>query len=113
MTKVHYSDCAVHNAPAYAPGPCDCGGLELTEDAGHSLVARLVPGTGSSGFLVSDGDAPGFVQPHELPADRLVVNATAPDLPDAHNGISRCACPHCMNFDDPSEAVIGQFEASP
>lgn len=22
----HWSDCAIHNAPAYAPGPCDCGG---------------------------------------------------------------------------------------
>jgi hypothetical protein len=21
----HRSDCAVHNAPAYEPGPCDCG----------------------------------------------------------------------------------------
>ena len=21
---VHFSDCAVHNAPAFAPGPCDC-----------------------------------------------------------------------------------------
>ncbi|MYI74467.1 MAG: hypothetical protein F4057_03860 [Acidobacteria bacterium] len=23
----HWSDCAVHNAPAYPPGPCDCGGF--------------------------------------------------------------------------------------
>lgn len=23
--KPHRSDCAVHNAPAYEPGPCDCG----------------------------------------------------------------------------------------
>ena len=22
----HWSDCAVHNAPAYTPGECDCGG---------------------------------------------------------------------------------------
>ena len=21
----HFSDCAVHNAPAMKPGPCDCG----------------------------------------------------------------------------------------
>ncbi len=27
MTK-HASDCAVHNAPALEPGPCDCGGME-------------------------------------------------------------------------------------
>ena len=24
----HWSSCAVHNAPAYPPGPCDCGALE-------------------------------------------------------------------------------------
>jgi len=23
--KLHWSDCAVHNAPAYPAGPCDCG----------------------------------------------------------------------------------------
>jgi len=23
--NMHWSDCAVHNAPAYEPGPCDCG----------------------------------------------------------------------------------------
>lgn len=25
--SLHWSDCAVHNAPALPPGPCDCGGL--------------------------------------------------------------------------------------
>ncbi len=24
----HWSDCAVHNAPAYQPGPCDCGAFK-------------------------------------------------------------------------------------
>lgn len=23
--KSHASDCALHNSPAYPPGPCDCG----------------------------------------------------------------------------------------
>jgi hypothetical protein len=23
--KLHWSDCAVHNGPAYSLGPCDCG----------------------------------------------------------------------------------------
>lgn len=27
----HYSDCAVHNGPAYPAGPCDCGGGETSE----------------------------------------------------------------------------------
>lgn len=25
----HWSDCAVHNMPAYPNGPCDCGAVEL------------------------------------------------------------------------------------
>jgi hypothetical protein len=25
VDKLHWSDCAVHNGPAYPAGPCDCG----------------------------------------------------------------------------------------
>lgn len=45
--KIHYSDCAVHNAPAYPPGPCDCGMLEIADpveveaDAGD-LIAECI-----------------------------------------------------------------------
>ena len=31
--KEHWSDCAIHNGPALEPGPCDCDGLELADDA--------------------------------------------------------------------------------
>ncbi|MEG9528384.1 MAG: hypothetical protein MIL41_21885 [Hyphomicrobiales bacterium] len=27
MVVGHWSDCAVHNEPAYPAGPCDCGGF--------------------------------------------------------------------------------------
>jgi hypothetical protein len=27
----HWSDCAVHNEPAYPNGPCDCGGYKPVE----------------------------------------------------------------------------------
>ena len=27
---IHASDCALHNAPAYEPGPCDCGARRKT-----------------------------------------------------------------------------------
>ncbi len=30
----HWSGCAVHNAPAYLPGPCDCGGYDPEKDNG-------------------------------------------------------------------------------
>jgi len=26
--KLHWSDCAVHNGPAYPAGPCDCGAAQ-------------------------------------------------------------------------------------
>jgi len=31
--SVHLSSCAVHNAPAYPPGPCDCGGNASAAEA--------------------------------------------------------------------------------
>ena len=30
----HWSDCAVHNALAYEPGECDCGGYSGEDDRG-------------------------------------------------------------------------------
>ena len=33
MTKGNWSDCAVNNGPALLVGKCDCGGLELANDA--------------------------------------------------------------------------------
>lgn len=39
----HWSDCAVHNAPALKPEPCDCGGYsDLTDDHRHLLVTPPV-----------------------------------------------------------------------
>jgi hypothetical protein len=45
---IHASDCAIHNAPAYEPGPCDCGaikaGLPVHEQEGtikHPKPVRL------------------------------------------------------------------------
>ena len=35
---VHASDCAAHNAPAYPPGPCDCGAAPVPPTGGHPLV---------------------------------------------------------------------------
>jgi hypothetical protein len=28
---IHASDCALHNAPASEPGPCDCGATDVLE----------------------------------------------------------------------------------
>ena len=37
----HASDCAVHNAPAYPPAPCDCGAFERLKAINTELVGAL------------------------------------------------------------------------
>lgn len=53
----HASDCSLHNAPAYPPGPCDCGTPASHEDArrsfggsrycGPRLLSRMQPAAGA------------------------------------------------------------------
>ena len=83
----HLSDCAVFNEPAYPAGPCDCGGLELADDASHLAVPALVSGTRSVRLLGGEVGAVGLIEAHHLPADGLVVDATASDLPASHDGV--------------------------
>ncbi len=37
---MHYSDCAVHNEPAYPAGECNCGGIPLS---GGEMISRPEP----------------------------------------------------------------------
>lgn len=41
--RLHDSDCAMHNAPAYPAGPCDCGALGPNVRAKAEPVAPLKP----------------------------------------------------------------------
>ena len=50
-----------------------------------------------------------LVQPQEFPADALIVDTPAPNLPNAHNGIPHCACPYCMDFNYTGETVIPEI----
>lgn len=36
----HKSDCALHNAPAYEPKPCDCGGEQAMLNTVEMLIKR-------------------------------------------------------------------------
>jgi len=45
--KLHWSDCAVHNGPAYPAGPCDCGVAQepvawtlLLTDEHHGIIGK-------------------------------------------------------------------------
>lgn len=42
MTQ-HWSDCALHNEPAMPAGPCDCGGVRVS----NVVKLKLVNGVGS------------------------------------------------------------------
>jgi hypothetical protein len=81
----HWSDCAVHNEPFMPAGPCDCGGLYLTDDLLHGGVPSLVPVSGRPGWLVTHMGRDAFVNAHDLPSDGLVAGAAAACLPDAHD----------------------------
>lgn len=83
--KGHWSDCAVNNTPALPTGPFDCGGLELALDSGHDFIPALVPLSGREGLLLGEGRPRGFIQPQQLPADRLMADAAPGNLPDAHD----------------------------
>ena len=39
----HWSDCAVHNGPAYPPGPCNCSGIAGSFRRLWGRVQRWIP----------------------------------------------------------------------
>jgi hypothetical protein len=41
--RLHWSFCAVNNAPALPPGPCDCGGYSPTEDPACVELEEVAP----------------------------------------------------------------------
>lgn len=104
--REHWSDCAVHNAPALPVGECDCGGLDLADNASHGLVPTLVPAPWSGGLLVQDGEANGLVETQELPSSPLVVGAPAPHLPDPHDGIAILSDAASVDLDVTTVAVV-------
>jgi hypothetical protein len=57
----HWSDCAIYNAPAYEPGPCDCGGLDLAAYERYRRETGLMPtADGLSAFLRMKGKQEGW-----------------------------------------------------
>lgn len=53
VEAVHASDCAMHNAPALEPGPCDCSGqIEILTEGVWDSVRKH-----SKGEVVTSPDA--------------------------------------------------------
>jgi hypothetical protein len=68
--KLHWSDCAIHNGPAYPAGPCDCG-------VAQGPVAHLWECLGRwSAYLVANGKQADCAPPSWLV--EAIRNATAP-----------------------------------
>jgi hypothetical protein len=107
----HWSDCAVHNAPALPVGICDCGGLNLIGDCLHDGIAAFVPGAGSVRILVNHMGRQGFIKPHQLPTVALAAIAAASDLEHAHDGIAILGYSNGMNLHDARIAVIAKLKA--
>jgi hypothetical protein len=83
----HWSDCAIYNAPALPTGPCDCGGLELALDSAHDLIPALIAGARPKGPLFCNGGSGRLIQAQQLPAEGLITDTAASDLPNTHNGV--------------------------
>ncbi len=50
----HWSDCAVHNEPAYPNGPCDCGNDAPSTELEDEQAAEKGPITQPGGVQVDD-----------------------------------------------------------
>ena len=83
----HWSDCATHNEPAMRSLPCDCGALELADDAGHGAITGTVSRSGSLGARVADVGGGCLVEAHELPTNGLAADASATDLENTYDGV--------------------------
>ena len=103
---MHVSDCSSHH-----DGNCDCTGLDLAFDDGHSFVAAFVPVTGCFGFFIDYMGGECFIEPHVLPALTFVALASTANLPDAHDIIAVLRKPDSMDFDNAREAIIAKLKA--
>lgn len=111
--KGHWSDCAVHNAPALSIGSCDCGGLELALDTAHDLIPALVPVARSKGLLFCNESPSSLVQAQQLPADRLMTDAAASNLPHAHDGMVFFGDSDGVNLNVAGVSIVSKLEDVP
>jgi hypothetical protein len=100
VTKGHWSDCAVYNAPAKPKGKCDCGGLDLAAYDAYRLVTSDIPTPRSLRDFAGQAKAPRLVEPHKLPSGALPANAATADLPDPHDRVAIVGSANGMDFDN-------------
>ncbi len=111
--RIHWSDCAVNNGPAYPAGPCDCGMLDLAEDGREHSVATPVPRTRGAGLLVQNTEADSLVKQQNLPSCGFITHATAAHLPNSNGAVVCSGDAASMDLNNASEPVIANFKALP
>jgi hypothetical protein len=107
----HWSDCALHNAPALPIGPCNCGYPDFAIDDLHDRITAFVFGAGSVRILISHMGREGFVEPEQLKSHGLAAYAATANLPNAHDFVTILGHPDSMNLNDARETVISQLKA--
>lgn len=111
MTDGHWSDCAVHRAPAYPVGGCTCGGLDLAAYARYVAITASIPTPGSLAAFASHGIVPSLVEAEEAPAP-VSTRLGATGLPGPHDGIAVSGRSDSMNLDRSDMPIITDFQAN-
>lgn len=100
MNKGHWSHCATNKEPAYPAGPCDCGGLDLAAYERYRRVTSLIPDPGSLAAFMIDEAAARLIEPEQLPSGPFSADASAADLPSAHDGVAVFRGPNSVDLND-------------
>lgn len=106
----HWSDCAVHNTPAYPAGPCNCGGLELTTDPRHVGIPSRVAGPRASERFCQDGHAQNLVQGQEMPAGTAAVGSAPAHLEAPERLVAGRGDAVGVGLDDTKMPVVKEVE---
>ena len=108
----HASDCAVHDGPAFLPGPCDCG-LELSNDPFELFRPLAVIGRRRGRWEVRQRNVEAFIKTEQAPSgDGVRVRLTI-DLPCVHGWPACLGVPDCEDANHAVAVQIVEREAGP
>lgn len=108
--RIHASDCAVNDGPAFLPGPCDCG-LDLPVDDAELFRPLLVLGARGGRWDIRQRNIEAFIEAEETPVGNGRCVALTVYLPDAHGWPECGRSADSVDLDDAWKPVIGAGQA--
>ena len=108
----HWSDCAVHNEPAYPAGPCNCGELDPAAYDRYVRIVGNIPTARSLAAFIAQGEPPGFIEPEQAP-NSIPAGLRTAHLKRAHNRISSGRSADSVDFDNSGMPIVTDDEALP